>query len=245
MPEVTYLSALFAGLLSFLTPCILPMVPFYLGYMGGLSMGELRATNGITPGARRRLVASAVAFAFGVTTIFVLLGLGATTIGGLLATWQREASLVAAAVLAIFGLHFIGVLRVPLLYRQARVNSTADASSLGGAYLMGLAFGFGWTPCVGPALSAVLFVAAGMEQVWQGGALLLVYGLGMTLPFVIASLFVMPFLRWADRHRERLRMVETVMGVMLLIFAALIATDSVARIAEWMLRTFPVFLNWL
>lgn len=238
MMDLSFGGAALAGLLAFFSPCILPMVPFYLSYMAGLSMQELRGSGAIAPGAQRRLVIAAIAFALGVTTIFVLLGLGATALGRSFAQWKETLSYAAAAVLLVFGLHFLGVVRVPLLYREARINAGAQPSGVIGAYVMGLAFGFGWTPCVGPALAAILIVASGMGDLWQGGALLLVYGLSMTLPFVVAALFARPFLAWVGRHRRHLGHVEKVMGAMLIVFALLIATNSVNYMADFMIRNF-------
>lgn len=238
MLDISYGGAVIAGLLSFLSPCILPMVPFYLCYLAGISMGELRGEGGLQPGARRRLVAGAVAFSLGVTTIFVLLGLGATALGSAFSQYRTELSWIAAAILAVFGLHFLGVIRIPFLYREARITAGADPASIIGAYVMGLAFGFGWTPCAGPALAAILFVASGQGDLWRGGSLLLVYGLAMTLPFVVAAFFARPFLAWVGRHRALLGKVEKIMGVMLILFAVLIATDSVNRIAAFMVDNF-------
>nr|WP_221235584.1 cytochrome c biogenesis protein CcdA [Sagittula marina] len=226
------------GFLSFFSPCILPMVPFYLCYMAGLSMSELRADEGIAPGAQKRLIVSAIFFSLGVTTIFVLIGMAAAGVGALFADSMDILRYVAAAVLAIFGLHFLGVIRVPFLYREARMESQADPKTVFGAYAMGLAFGFGWTPCAGPAISAILAIAM-MGSVTKGGALLLVYGIGMTAPFVVAALFSGAFLRWSARHRDKLAYVEKIMGVMLLLFAVLIATNTVNYIAELMLRLVP------
>ena len=237
--DISFGGAAFAGLLSFLSPCVMPMVPFYLCYMAGISMAELQDDTGIKPGVQRRLVIASVLFALGVTTIFVLLGMGATALGQAFRMWKEQLSYVAAAVLFVFGLHFLGVLRIPLLYREARVESSANPATYLGAYLMGLAFGFGWTPCVGPALAAILMVASGMGDIVRGGALLLVYGLAMTLPFVIAALFARPFLRWMQRNRKYLGHVEKVMGVMLILFAVLIATNSVVYIADFMIRYAP------
>lgn len=243
MLDVSYLGAALAGLLSFFTPCVLPMVPFYLCYMAGLSMTELRSDAEISPGVQRRLITSAVFFAFGVTTIFVLLGMGATAIGQAFGMWRDTLRYVAAAILLLFGLHFLDIVRVPLLYREAKIESTVSPTTLVGAYLMGLAFGFGWTPCVGPALAAILMVASGMGDIWRGGLLLLVYGLAMTAPFVIAALFARPFLGWLQRNRRYLAYVERVMGGMLVVFAVLIATNSVNYIAQWMIEVIPAFLN--
>jgi cytochrome c-type biogenesis protein len=240
MLDISFGGAALAGLLSFLSPCILPMVPFYLSYMAGLSVKELRDGDTIAPGARGRLVVQALAFAIGVTTIFVLLGLGATALGRSFAQWKEPLSYVAAAVLILFGLHFLGVFRIGFLYREARVDSTANPRTLAGAYVMGLAFGFGWTPCVGPALAAILMVASGMGDLWRGALLLLVYGLSMTLPFVLAAFFAGPFLAWVARHRALMGYVEKAMGVMLILFGILIATNTVNLIADWMIRNF----NW-
>ncbi|SDD09790.1 cytochrome c biogenesis CcdA family protein [Ruegeria marina] len=241
MLEISFLGALIAGLLSFFTPCILPMVPFYLSYLGGLSIAELRADGRIEPGAQRRLINSALCFAAGVTTVFMALGMGATALGRLFATYMDMLAWGAAGILLIFGLHFLGVIRVPLLYREARLESSASASTVFGAYAMGLAFGFGWTPCVGPALASILMIASGMGDVWRGGLLLLVYGVGMTAPFVIAAFFAKPFLAWVQRHRAAFTWVEKGMGAMLILFAILIATGGVTWIAEAMIRWMPGF----
>ncbi|MEP2718153.1 cytochrome c biogenesis protein CcdA [Pseudophaeobacter sp.] len=241
MLEISYLGAAFAGLLSFFTPCILPMVPFYLSYLGGLSMVELRSDGEIAPGAQRRMVLAALCFAAGVTSVFMLMGMGATALGQLFGQYMEFLSYGAAAILVIFGLHFLGVIRIPLLYREARMESSADPSSLAGAYLMGLAFGFGWTPCVGPALASILMVASGLGDIWRGGALLLVYGAAMTAPFVVAALFAKPFLAWVARHRAAFHWVEKIMGVMLIVFALLIVTGGVRLIADAMIRWMPGF----
>jgi cytochrome c-type biogenesis protein len=244
MLDITFLGAAIAGILSFFTPCVLPMVPFYLCYMAGLSMNELREGDAIPAGAQSRLVVSVVFFALGVTTIFVLLGMGATALGQAFGAWRDALTYAAAGILLVFGLHFLGVVRIPLLYREARLESTAAPTTIIGAYLMGLAFGFGWTPCVGPALAAILMVASGMGDVWRGGALLFVYGIAMTAPFIIAALFARPFLGWVQRNRRYMAHVEKIMGAMLIIFAILIATNSVNYIAQWMIQIFPAFTNF-
>ncbi len=239
MFDITWGGAALAGFLAFFTPCILPMVPFYLSYMAGISMSELRADGGINPGARRRLVVSAVFFALGVTTIFALLGLGATALGQGFAQLKPVLSYVAAAVILVFGLHFLHVVRIPLLMREARVQSTADPSTIAGAYVMGLAFGFGWTACVGPVLASILFMASMQDSLGQGAGLLIVFGLGMTSPFVVAAVFAQPFLRWLEGHRNVMPVVERVMGVMMIVFALLIATGTMNVISNWMIETFP------
>lgn len=239
--EISYGGAALAGLMAFFTPCILPMVPFYLSYMAGISMSELHGEGRIAPGAQRRVIVSAVFFALGVTTIFALLGLGATALGQVFAQWREVLSYVAAAVIFVFGLHFLGLIRIPLLMREARMASRMDPSTVLGAYVMGLAFGFGWTACVGPVLATILFVASMKESLWQGGTLLVVFGLGMTAPFVIAAVFARPFLRFMARNRRYMPVIEKVLGAMLIVFAVLIATGSVNAISFWLLETFPVF----
>ncbi|MGA1180110.1 MAG: cytochrome c biogenesis CcdA family protein [Marivivens sp.] len=239
MLDMSYLGAAFAGILSFFTPCVLPMVPFYLCYMAGVSMAELHGHKEIPEGAQKRLSLSAIAFAFGVTTIFVLLGMGATALGQVFAQWKQPLSYVAAGILALFGLHFMGVLHIPLFHREARIQSDSKPSTMLGAYVMGLAFGFGWTPCVGPALASILMIASGMGDIWRGGLLLFVYGMAMTTPFVIAALFAKPFLGWMARNRKYLGHVEKVMGAMLILFAILIATNSVNYIAQWLIDHVP------
>jgi len=241
MLDITFSGALIAGLLSFLSPCVLPMVPFYLCYLAGISMGDLKGKSAIPTCTHRKLILTSILFALGTTTIFVLLGLGASALGQVIRIWKQELAYVAAAFLFAFGLHFLGIVRVGLFYRETKIESKADPSTLIGAYLMGLAFGFGWTPCVGPALAAILMVAGGMGDIFQGGLLLLVYGLSMTMPFVIAAIFAKPFLRWMQRNRHSLIYAEKIMGVMLIIFSFLIATGSMNYIASFMIKYMPWF----
>ncbi|MGR3364481.1 MAG: cytochrome c biogenesis CcdA family protein [Maritimibacter harenae] len=239
--DISYGGAALAGLIAFFTPCILPMVPFYLSYMAGISMTQLQGDGEIAPGAQRRLVISAFFFALGVTTIFGLLGLGATAAGQAFAQWKQELSWVAAAVIFVFGLHFLHVIRIPFLMREARVQSDMDPSTILGAYVMGLAFGFGWTACVGPVLASILMIAAMKDTLVQGGSLLITFGLGMTAPFVVAAVFAKPFLGFMARNRKYMPYVEKVLGAMLIIFAVLIATGSINAISNWMIETFPGF----
>lgn len=239
--EISYGGAALAGLAAFFTPCILPMVPFYLSYLAGISMEDVQRDRRIVPGARRRLAVAASLFALGVTTIFALLGLGATALGRFFADWHGVLSYAAAAIIFVFGLHFLGVLRLPVLMREVRFRSPLDPATGLGAYVMGLAFGFGWTACVGPVLTSILFIASMKETLWQGGALLVVFGLGMTAPFVVAALVSGPFLRLVARHRGLIPVMEKALGAMLIVFAVLIATGSVNAISSWMIETFPAF----
>ncbi|MEO0390827.1 MAG: cytochrome c biogenesis protein CcdA [Pseudomonadota bacterium] len=242
MFDVTFFGALLAGLLSFVSPCILPIVPFYLSYLAGVGMNQISAEAEISAAVRRRAFASACLFALGVITVFVGLGATATAFGQAVRNYFDILRWVAAAIIIAMGLHFVGVIRIGLLYRQFRadIGQTSNVS-LAGAYVIGLAFAFGWTPCVGPVLAAILFTAAGQDSAAQGAALLFVYGLGMTLPFIAAALFIGPFMRWMAGFRRHLGTIEKGMGVLLILFGVLIATNSVNIIAQWMLDYVPWF----
>ncbi|TRD15137.1 cytochrome c biogenesis CcdA family protein [Palleronia caenipelagi] len=242
MFDVTLFGALLAGLLSFLSPCILPIVPFYLSYLAGVGMNQISAEAEIAPATRRRAVIGAMLFALGVITVFMGLGATATAFGQMVRSYFDVLRWVAAAIIIGMGLHFLGVIRIGILYRQLR-SEAGDTSKMGylGAYVIGLAFAFGWTPCVGPVLAAILFTAAGQDSAGQGATLLFTYGVGMTLPFVIAALFIGPFMRWIARFRRHLGVMEKIMGVFLIIFGLLIATNTMNYIAQWMLDVMPFF----
>ncbi|MEO9824878.1 MAG: cytochrome c biogenesis protein CcdA [Paracoccaceae bacterium] len=242
MFDITAMGALIAGLLSFLSPCILPIVPFYLSYLAGVGMNQISAEADITPAVRRRAVLSAICFAAGVITVFMGLGATASLFGQMVREYFDVLRWVAAAIIIAMGLHFLGIIRIGILYRQFRADAgeTSNVSYVG-AFVIGLAFAFGWTPCVGPVLAAILFTAAGQETAGQGMWLLFVYGVGMTLPFVVAALFIGPFMRWMSRFRRHLGLIEKLMGALLVLFGVLIATNSINIIAQWMLETIPWF----
>lgn len=242
MLDVTLWGALLAGLLSFLSPCILPIVPFYLSYLGGVSMSQISSEAEINGAVRLRAVVAALCFSAGVIVIFMLLGLAATTFGQMLRDYFDILRWLAAAIIIVMGLHFLGVIRITFLYRQLRAD-TGSSSSVGyfGAFVIGLAFAFGWTPCVGPVLASILFMAAGADSQSGGAVLLLAYGIGMTLPFVLAALFIGPFMRWMAGFRRHLGKIEKIMGALLVLFGVLIATNSISLIAQWMIETFPIF----
>ncbi|KMW60705.1 sulfur oxidation V protein [Candidatus Rhodobacter oscarellae] len=242
MFDVTAYGALLAGLLSFLSPCILPIVPFYLSYLAGVSMNQISAEAQITRAVRLRAAATATLFSLGVIAVFMGLGATASVFGQIVREWFDILRWVAAAIIIAMGLHFLGIIRIGLLYRQFRTDAGSTSNvSLVGAFVIGMAFAFGWTPCVGPVLAAILFTAAGQDTAQQGAALLFVYGAGMTAPFIVAALFVGPFMRFMARFRRHLGLVERLMGALLVLFGVLIATNSVNIIAQWMLQTIPWF----
>lgn len=239
MFDVTLGGAALAGLLSFLSPCILPIVPFYLCYMAGLSMSEMTKDGAIHGEVRLQMILTATSFSLGIVTIFVGLGATATVFGQQLREWFDILRYVAAAIILLIGLHFLGILRIPLLYREARVETGRTPSTIIGAYLVGLAFAFGWTPCVGPILAAILFTAGAQDTAAQGALLLFAYAAGMTIPFILAAFFVGPFLKLMGRLRRHMAVIEKSMGVLLIVFAVLIGTNSVNIIADWMLQIAP------
>jgi cytochrome c-type biogenesis protein len=241
MLDVTFAGAFLAGLLSFVSPCVLPIVPPYLCYLTGLSFDQLAGEDSAPPDASRRVILSAVVFVLGFATVFVALGATASVVGQTVARYFDVLSIVAGAIIAILGLHFLGVFRIAPLFRDMRFTVERRPAGPLGAYVIGLAFAFGWTPCVGPVLAAILFVAGSTDTALRGAALLAVYALGIGLPFILAAFFAPRFLAWATRFRRHLATVEKVMGGLLVLTGLLFMTGQMSAIANWMLDTFPVF----
>ncbi|MEL6480566.1 MAG: cytochrome c biogenesis protein CcdA [Pseudomonadota bacterium] len=237
--DIGYAGAALAGLMSFVSPCVLPIVPPYLCFLAGVSLEELKGEErgGWVPDAR--VVLAALFFALGFATVFVALGATASSIGQAVSRHFDTLRWIAGGVILVMGLHFLGLLRIPFLYRQARVEVERRPATLAGSYLVGLAFGFGWTPCVGPVLAAILFTAAGRETAGDGALLLGFYALGMGAPFVLAAAFVRPFLSLMHRLRAGMGHVEKAMGAMLVLTGVLFMTNSIADIAAWMLDYVP------
>ena len=244
--DIGYMSAVGAGALSFLSPCVLPLVPPYLCYMAGVSIDDFRGeavpagggTAAVTP-ARAALAGAAVAFVLGFSTVFVALGAGASSVGGLLRAWQQEAAMVAGVLIIAMGLNFLGVIRIPLLSREARFQGAGKPANALGAYLMGLAFAFGWTPCIGPVLGPILTLAGGRDTVGEGAMLLAAYSLGLGIPFILAALFSGAFMRFLGRFRVHLGRVEKVMGGLLVLAGILFLTGGMQTMAYWLLEAFP------
>lgn len=238
MENVAILTAFGGGLLSFLSPCVLPLAPPYLAFLAGVTLDQVTDEHVDARVARRVQIAS-LFFVLGLMTVFVTLGATASALGQMLAMHKYLLGQIAGVAIAVMGLHFLGVFRIPLLYREARVSGPASAGSWGGAYLMGLAFAFGWTPCIGPVLGTILVLAAQEDTISQGVMMLTVYALGLGTPFVLAALFVRPFLRWAKGFRRHMGLVEKAMGAMLIAVGVLMFTGSFSDISWWLLETFP------
>jgi cytochrome c-type biogenesis protein len=237
--NVTYFGALFAGLLSFLSPCVLPLVPPYLCFLGGTTFDQLTGEDETPSHVYTTVIMSSVAFVLGFTTVFVILGATATVLGQLVAANLPLLAKIAGVIIIIAGLHFLGVIHIPLLHREARYHADTRPAGLIGAYLIGLAFAFGWTPCIGPVLGAILAVAAGEGSVGQGVSLLFVYSLGLGIPFILAAVAIRPFMSAMQRFRGHLAMMEKVLGGFLVLTGILFLTNSMTFISGWILQTFP------
>ena len=239
--DIGYMSAIGAGAISFLSPCVLPLVPPYLCYMAGVSVDDFRASGeqAAKSGARVALLTASIAFVLGFTTVFVALGAGASTIGRFLRVWQEPLALAAGIVIILMGLNFLGLIRIPLLSREARFQAQGKPASAIAAYVMGLAFAFGWTPCIGPVLGPILTLAGGSATVGEGALLLAAYSLGLGIPFLVAALFSGAFMRFLSRFRVHLGRVEKVIGALLVVAGVLFLTGGVQSMSYWLLETFP------
>lgn len=235
--EVTVLGAFVAGLLSFLSPCVLPLVPPYLCFLAGVSFEEFSSDDRAMTGS---VFKTALAFVLGFTTVFVLLGATASVVGQALTRHLDTLSIVAGLVIVVMGLHFLGVLRFSWLMATKRADIDKKPPGMIGGYVVGLAFAFGWTPCVGPVLAAILFMASSTDTAWQGAGMLFVYSLGIGLPFLAAALFAKPFLLMMGRAKRHMVTIERVMGGLLVVTGLLFMTGQMSNMAYWLLNAFPV-----
>jgi len=236
--NVTIAAALFAGMLSFLSPCVLPLVPPYLVYLTGTSLERL-ADAETEPRVRRETIVAAILFVLGFSTVFIALGAGASAIGGLLRIYSEPLAMLAGVGIIVMGLHFLGLTPIAWLMREKRLEM-AKPVGLWGAYLMGFAFALGWTPCIGPILAAILAVAASETTLAKGAGLLAVYSLGLGVPFLVAALAVEPFAAFLARFRAHLGLVEKAMGGLLVLTGIAFLTGTVNEASYWLLQTFPV-----
>mgnify|MGYP000577874374 CR=1 FL=1 len=227
--------ALVAGIISFLSPCVLPVVPPYLAYMSGITVGDLSASGQ----PRSRTVLPALFFVLGLSTVFLLLGFAASAAGMVFLQYQGYFNTLAGIVVMVFGAHFVGVYRIGFLDREARMDVGDRGGSSFGAYVLGLAFAFGWTPCIGPQLGAILSLAASEGSVTRGTALLAVYAVGLGVPFLLVAAFLPRLgglMAWMKRHMEQ---IERVMGLLLWTIGLLMLTGGFSAFSFWLLETFP------
>lgn len=259
--NITLISVLLAGLFSFISPCVLPLVPPYLCYLAGVSLDQLTDDDSAIDQIerrqiQRRVLFNALMFVFGFATVFISLGAVASTLGSMVRDHMAVLSTIAGVVIILMGVHFLGVLKIGVLYREFRFqaggaevalpgeNSASAAASAGGSYLMGLAFAFGWTPCIGPILGAIMAVASSRESVGEGAFLLAIYSAGLGIPFMLAALFVNPFMSFLTRFRRHLGIVEKVMGVLLILTGILFLTGDMQSMSYWLVERIPVIESW-
>jgi cytochrome c-type biogenesis protein len=237
MLDVSLPAAALGGLISFLSPCVLPLVPPYLSFLAGTTFDQLSA--GDDKAVRRRALTASLLFVAGFTTVFVILGATASALGQLVRQYLDVLSTVAGLAIIVMGLHFLGVFRIGLLYREAR-PTIAKPVGLWGAYVMGLAFAFGWTPCIGPILAAILALAGSETSVAEGALLLGVYSAGLGIPFLAAAFAMKPFVAFLKRMRSRLHYVEKTMGALLVLTGVAFLAGWLTEASFWLLETFPL-----
>ncbi|CAM5352827.1 Thiol:disulfide interchange protein OS=Afipia felis OX=1035 GN=dipZ_1 PE=4 SV=1 [Afipia felis] len=235
-------TALFAGFVSFLSPCVLPLVPAYLVYLTGATVEHV-ASEEKPAASRRAVLLSALLFVLGFSTVFVGLGASASVIGSALRRWSAELSIVAGVVIIVMGLHFLGLTRIGFLMREGRLPIPKPVG-LWGAYLMGLAFAFGWTPCIGPVLAAILSIAASEDTVRKGALLLAVYSAGLGIPFLLAAVLIERSSSALARLKRYLPTVERVMGGLMVLVGVGFLTGAVSNIGVWLLEAFPALQSF-
>ncbi|WP_282096518.1 cytochrome c biogenesis CcdA family protein [Epibacterium ulvae] len=229
------LVALIGGLISFLSPCVLPIVPPYLAYMSGVSIGEIQGSSA----ARQKAILAALFFVLGLSTVFLLLGFTASVFGAFVLQNQELFAQVSGVVVIIFGLHFLSIFRIPILDREARVEAGKSGGSAIGAYVLGLAFAFGWTPCIGPQLGAILSLAASEASVARGTFLLGIYAMGLGVPFLLAAIFLNRSMTIMNKLKRHMGMIEKAMGGLLLLVGIMLVTGLFTNFSWWLVETFP------
>src|SRR5690606_14909434 len=224
--------ALLAGILSFLSPCVLPIVPPYLAYMTGVGVGGLKS-------GERSAVVPALFFVLGLSTVFLLMGMAASAFGRMFLQWQDLLARGAGVVVILLGLHFLHVLRIPFLDTEARIDAKEQGGSALGAYVLGLAFAFGWTPCIGPQLGMILSLAATGGAMGKGTALLAIYALGLGIPFLLSAIFINRAIGLMNRIKPHLKLIERIMGGLLVVVGIALLTGAFPAFAYWLLEPFP------
>ncbi|WP_339862780.1 cytochrome c biogenesis CcdA family protein [Paremcibacter congregatus] len=238
--DVSYLVALLSGMFSFLSPCVLPLVPAYICFITGNSYQDMQDRDNIDKWA---MFWPALAFVLGFSTVFIALGAGASSIQGVLQDYKDVFAKISGVMIVILGVHFTGLIRLSFLYKEARFQTQGEQKGLVGAYVIGLAFAFGWTPCIGPILATILTLAATQEHFSQGVALLAVYSLGLGVPFILASVAINRFLATSARLRRHMRVVEYIIGALLIVTGVAIFTGSLQNLGFYLIEAMPWLAN--
>jgi cytochrome c-type biogenesis protein len=228
--NITYIGAFLAGLLSFLSPCVLPLIPGYISFISGASIQELSNAGDIKK-VKFRVLINSLMFVIGFTVVFVLLGASATAISRLLLKYLRIISIIAGSFIIIFGLHIMGILKISALYNEKRFQSSEKPANIFGSFIMGLAFAFGWTPCIGPILAGILAVAASQDTIGKGILLLFIYSLGLGIPFMITAWSITFFFKMFDKIKKYFNIVELVAGLLLILVGILMITGGLTKLA--------------
>ena len=239
MPDVSLLAAFGAGILSFISPCVLPLVPGYISYISGVSFEEMQRTGASASRTRRQMLVTSVAFVLGFSAVFILFGASASAIGRAVLRQKDILGKIAGAIVIVFGLHMAGIFRIKWLDRDTRVQTSRRPTGPIGAFIVGLAFAFGWTPCIGPILGGILTIAAAKNTVREGVVLLAVYSAGLGIPFLLTSLAVDRFFVASARIRRHYKLIELVAGLMLVALGILIFTDRFTILSRYMSEWFP------
>jgi cytochrome c-type biogenesis protein len=237
--DINYGGALIAGILSFLSPCVLPLVPPYLCFLGGISIDQISNDQKIHPSMSQRVFISAFAFVLGFSTVFVGLGATATAFGKVITDHIDDLTKIAGCIIIIMGLHFMGVFRISILFRDSRFHMKSKPSGLAGSYVIGLAFAFGWTPCVGPILTTILFIAASEDSISYGLSLLATYSAGLGIPLLLAAFATHSFMGFMLKFKRQMPMIEKIIGTLLVITGILFFIDSINIVGFWLLEHFP------
>jgi cytochrome c-type biogenesis protein len=240
--SVSVVTAFLAGVLSFVSPCVLPIVPGYLSFISGINVSRLK-DGAPDPGLVRRVALTSLFFVLGFSTVFVSLGAAATLVGYYLQQWKRPLGMFGGAIIIVLGLHTLGVFRLSFLLYEKRAEVKQKPLGFVGAYVVGLAFAFGWTPCIGPILGAILLYASQQETVTQGVVLLSSYSAGLGVPFLLAALAINSFLSASSALRRHMKAVEYVSGAMLVGVGLLLLTDRLAVIAQYLSKAFPFLVE--
>jgi cytochrome c-type biogenesis protein len=241
--DISFLVAFGAGILSFITPCVLPLIPPYISYITGLTIDELKNESGMTPAARNRLLLNSLIFVLGFMVVFILLGAAATAIGSFLLKKSHILSRIAGVIIVIFGLHMTGIIRLNFLLYEKRFDAKVGALSFFPIFIMGAAFAFGWTPCIGPILAGILAYAGTQQQLWRGILLLLAFSLGLGIPFVLTALAINRFFAFFIRIKKYFRAIEIVSGILLIGIGVLIFFGSLSIIGGLLVKWFPFLGN--
>ena len=239
--NVTLLAAFAAGFLSFVSPCVLPLIPGYISFVSGVSLEDMREESGARPSSRSQVFLTSLAFVIGFSLVFVALGATATAVGKFLFARLPLFSKIAGVILIIVGLHTMGAFRLAFLETEKRVHAQRKPAGPLGAMLVGIAFAFGWTPCIGPILAGILTIAGSKNSVVEGIVLLAVYSLGLGIPFLITSLAINQFFNFSKRVRRYYHAIEVASGALLIAIGVLILTGQLTIITRYLQPYLPVY----